>query len=276
MTPEWILDAELRQLLDAPSASLEEEESRALAGRLDVLPTPEVEVARASLARWDHLVIRNLGVDGRALLRVARAFGGEFKPYGGTKVVKRFRMSPWTRALSHTTRGGHFHTDVNTAPTPPSLTLIQCVAPDPGAPAFGRLFVTRLTDLLAELRRRSDHRTLAFLTDEDVTMVNDTSQHSWRGRIVQGATIRFHPVTVRDGQQRCQDNPADMEDRLAAVHEASLAVAHHVDLSQGDALVVSNTRAMHRRGPCTVRFLDAPTKYETREVHVLHLMDEFR
>ena len=75
--------------------------------------------------------------DGSALLLAALTIGESLRTYRNGKVNKHFRMSPWTTELSHTTRGGEFHTDLNTEPYPPAITAIQCLEPDPGSPQYG-------------------------------------------------------------------------------------------------------------------------------------------
>lgn len=277
MTPELTLPPDVREQLIAVAGSLEADEGAALAAHLSMPSSLHGfgVIARTFLREVDHVVVRGVPPDdGGALMRIAALVGSRFKPYHGRKVVKRFRMSPWTQQLSHTTQAGHFHTDINTAEMPPAITAIQCVVPDPGAPEYGRLFVTRLPDLLAEVRRRGEQRTLAFLTEDEVTMVNDSSHHRWTGTIVRDETLRYHPVTLMDAQRRLGDNPKDLVECLGAIHEAAMAVAESIDLGAGDVLLVSNWRALHRRGACTAMFKGGPTDFVSREVNVLHLMAE--
>ncbi|MBW3535843.1 MAG: hypothetical protein KY453_11620, partial [Gemmatimonadetes bacterium] len=63
------------------------------------------------LGRDHHVVARGLPNDPAAFVLAASAAGTEFRTYRSNKVVKFFKMSPWTRALSHTIAEGHFHTD---------------------------------------------------------------------------------------------------------------------------------------------------------------------
>src|SRR4051794_7810311 len=52
-----------------------------------------------------YIVVRGLEPDdGRSLLILGTVFRGSFDTYKPGKIVKRFRMSPWTTELSHTTR----------------------------------------------------------------------------------------------------------------------------------------------------------------------------
>jgi len=224
----------------------------------------------------DHAVIRGVPEigDGASLLLVSSCLSRRFKPYRKDRVVKHFRMSPWTTELSHTLQAGHFHTDINTAPTPPVLTGIQCRVPDPGCPRYGELRVARLSELLVALRQQGTASTLEFLERSDVTMVNETSPGGWTGRIVEGGRIRFHPETLRAGQRRYGSNPPDFEEHLRVIHEAALAVSVPIQLAAGEVLLVSNTRALHYRGECSVVFQTFPRHFASREVYVLHLLDE--
>jgi hypothetical protein len=67
---------------------------------------------------------------------------------------------------------------------------------------------------------------------------------------------------------------ADLEGHLARIHEAALAVSTPIELGSGDALFVSNVRALHYRSACTVRYHEFPRRFDAREIHVLHLRDE--
>ncbi|HZH97358.1 MAG TPA: hypothetical protein VEX38_00175, partial [Fimbriimonadaceae bacterium] len=179
-----------------------------------------------ALTLWrnhDHVVVRGIPAvnEGASLILVSLTICRQFKAYRGNKVVKHFRMSPWTTDLSHTLQEGHFHTDINTAPEPPLVTAIQCRVPDPGAPRYGEVRVARLLDLLQILQRSDKTRTLAFLQETDVTMVNESSPGGWTGRIVAGGRIRFHPETLRAAQQRYRTLPNDFEDHLHLIKEAA-------------------------------------------------------
>lgn len=226
--------------------------------------------------KHDHAVIRGVpeAGEGASLLLASSCLSRRFKPYRKDRVVKHFRMSPWTTELSHTLQAGHFHTDINTAPAPPVLTGIQCKVPDPGAPRYGELRVARLSELLVALHQQEAASTLAFLERSDVTMVNETSPGGWTGRIVEDGRIRFHPETLRAGQHRYGSNPSDFEEHLRVIHEAALAVSVPIHLAAGEVLLVSNTRALHYRGACSVVFQSFPRHFTSREVYVLHLLDE--
>lgn len=225
--------------------------------------------------QFDHAVIRGGPAlsDERIALLLAVALDVEFKPYRGDKIVKRFKMSPWTTALSQTLRDGHFHTDLNTANKPPRITLIHCRVPDP-TPGYGVLRVARVPDLLAELRQRSANKALRFLLHDTVNMVDDQVQGAWLGTMASESTIRFHPETLRAAQKRGARFVDPLEEQLDTIHEAALAVSSPIELGQGDALLVSNTRALHYRGECTVQYLEFPRRFQARQIHVLHLMEE--
>lgn len=234
---------------------------------------------QSALALWkdhDYIVVRGAPAvaNGASLIYLALALGRRFKPYRGDKIVKHFRMSPWTTDLSHTLQEGHFHTDINTAAVPPLVTAIQCLLPDPGAPRFGESRVARLADLLQVLESRGATDTLAFLQDIDVAMVNESSPDGWTGRIVAGGRIRFHPETLRAAQRRHGDLPGNLEDHLQTVKDAALSISAPISLGVGDVVLVSNTRALHYRGACSVNYHSFPRGFHSREIYVLHLMDE--
>jgi hypothetical protein len=234
--------------------------------------------ARA-LTLWkehDHVVVRRIPTagEGASALLAALVLGRRCKAYRTEKVVKHFRMSPWTTDLSHTLQEGHFHTDINTAPEPPVVTAIQCCVPDPGAPTYGEVRVARLVELLQALRRSSASRTLQFLLETNVTMVNESSPGGWTGRIVCEDTIRFHPETLRAGHRRYGTLPDDLEEQLAAIKAAALSCSTPIQMGAGDTLLVSNRRALHYRGACSVVYHSFPRDFTSREVYVLHLLDE--
>ena len=60
------------------------------------------------------------------------------------------------------------------------------------------------------------------------------------------------------------------------LEEAALAVSRPFDLGPGDVLFVSNRRALHYRGECSVRFTRFPVEYQARAIFVLHQLDEPR
>lgn len=278
------------RLTEVVGTPLDDLEARArestLAGLCDVPGWSHL--ADAVLARWyarDHVVIRGLpvasapaasGSGGAGLLLASCILSTAFRTYRGAQIVKRFRMSPWTRELSHTTREGHFHTDLNTEETPPTITGIQCVDPDPGAPRYGCNRVARLDDLLAYLARAEEHDALDFLCHQQVAMVNDRRPDTWRGRIVtrDEVRIRFHPETIRAAARRHDLAVDDIERHLAVIHRSALAVSTPFWLDRGDILLVSNRRALHYRGECSVVFEDYPLKFRARAICVAHLMSE--
>ena len=256
-------------------------ERAALAGQLDddfFTSAPWRALRERALLLWkshDHVILRGVPAhDGSSALLLARLLCRQFKAYRGDKIVKHFRMSPWTTDLSHTLQEGHFHTDINTAPCPPVVTAIQCRLPDPGGPEYGEVRVARLPDLLRALHRTGQAGALAFLQETDATMVNESSPGGWTGRIVSEGSIRFHPETIRAAQRRYGDVAADFEVHLQAIKEAALAVSTPIQLEAGDTLLVSNRRALHYRGVCSVIYRSFPRDFITREVHVLHLLDE--
>jgi hypothetical protein len=219
---------------------------------------------------YDHVVVRGLPANGASLILAVLALAPVFRTYRGGRVVKHFRMSPWTSDLSHTAKEGHFHTDLNTAERPPDLTAMQCLKPDPAGESYGNLRVARLHDLLAELRKSNDEVTLSYLHESDVDMASDIDTGIWRGRIVADGTIRYHPETIRAAACRMGRGCAAGEVVFSRIQEAALVVSRDIMLAPGDVLMVSNTKALHYRGPCTVKFLEFPRQFESREVYVLH------
>lgn len=227
---------------------------------------------RETLAPADYVVVRGLPVspDGVSLVLAALAISTDFRSYRSSQVVKKFRMSPWAKGLSHTTREGDFHTDLNTDGTPPEVTAIQCLEPDPGAPRFGANRVARLQDLLIYLEKHGKTIAIDFLQSAQVSMINGRHQR-WTGTIVAGESIRYHPATLRTARQ----GPSvadDLEHLIGEIHEAALAVSAPFHLEPGDLFFVSNIRALHYRGECSVVFDRYPTDYRARSIFVLHLM----
>lgn len=290
--PEIRADATLADAVRAAceaNGGLESLEEAGRIGRfddLDLLRQPGwlafVEEIR-EIYRWnDHVVVRGLPVteDGASLLVASLSMSWRFRTYRGNQIVKKFSMSPWTRDLSHTTREGDFHTDLNTAPEPPVLTAIQCLVSDPGAPEYGQNRVARLEDLLARLEEQNRGDVSRFLRQTPVTMTNGSGQ-DWSGTIVADGTgaparippLRYHPATLRAASQSAEAAAA-LEKVIAAVHEAALAISVPFDLRSGDLLLVSNHRALHYRGECSVSFRRFPTEYDARQIFVLHQMGE--
>lgn len=230
------------------------------------------EDVRREFAERDHLVVRGLPVSrhGATLLLAARAVGTAFRTYRGGRIVKQFTMSPWTSELSHTTREGEFHTDLNTESTPPAITAMQCLEPDPGAPAYGLSRVARLKDLLTFIADSGDYETLRFLTQQSVTMLNDRSLTSWSGPAVEESVIRYHPETLRAAARRAGAPVEALADHIDGVARAALAVSEPFVLGRGDVLLLSNHRTLHYRGECSVVFRRYPTEFVSRSVFILH------
>ena len=224
----------------------------------------------------DYAVLRGLPSvqDGAVLLVAALTIGEGLRTYRSGKVIKHFKMSPWTMDLSHTTRGGEFHTDLNTEAHPPAITAIQCLAPDPGSPRFGVTRISRLRHLLDFVDREHDAHTRRFLRQDTVAMLNDRSSMSWSGRMVQAGTIRYHPDTIRAAARRSGGPLQVVEQGIAGVERAAMSVATSFVLQRGDILLLSNQRTLHARGPCSVVFRDFPTDFDSRRVAVLHAVRE--
>ena len=233
---------------------------------------------RALFADNDQLLIKGLATTtkGATLLLAARTVGSVFRTYRGGKIVKHFKMSPWTTELSHTTREGEFHTDLNTESFPPAITAMQCLDPDPGAPNYGISRVARLVDLLRFLEKSEDNETLAFLTNESVTMLNDHSSSSWSGCMVDGQVIRYHPETLRAAARRQGHAESALDDRIARVGKAAFAVSQPLIMDRGDVLLLSNHRTLHFRGECSVLFKSYPTEFLSRSVFILHANEELK
>jgi hypothetical protein len=224
----------------------------------------------------DHLIIKGLPVSdhGASLLLAARLIGTKFRTYRGGKIIKYFKMSPWTRELSHTTREGEFHTDLNTEPHPPAITAMQCLNPDPGSPHYGVNRVASVKDLLAYLEECNDAESFRFLTEDNVTMLNDHSSSNWSGRIVEEGLIRYHPETLRAAARRLGHPVPDLEDRIASVTRVAMAASEPFNLDRGDILLLSNHRTLHYRGECSVVFKRYPTEFVSRSVFILHTNQE--
>lgn len=248
--------------------------------RLPVLASPEwasfSAQAWSAFASRDHLVIKGLAVSahGATLLLAARSVASKFRTYRGGQIIKHFKMSPWTTELSHTTREGEFHTDLNTEPSPPAITAMQCLDPDPGSPDYGVSRIARMADLLAFLEESRDAKTLDFLTRETVTMLNDRSQASWSGLVVEGGVVRYHPETLRAAARRAARQELALEDRIGGVTRAALAVSEPFILERGDVLLLSNRRTLHYRGECSVVFKNYPSDFVSRSVFILHAAEE--
>lgn len=224
----------------------------------------------------DYVVLRGFSPtnDGATLLVAALMVGSCLRTYRDGKVCKHFKMSPWTTELSHTTRGGEFHTDLNTDPCPPAVTAIQCLNPDPGRPKYGATRVARLAHLLKYVARNQEMNTSRFLQEETVEMLNDRSSAWWSGKIVEAGTMRYHPETIRAAARRGGYSLCDLEEKIDAVERAAMAVSTPFALEGGDVLLLSNHRTMHYRGECSVIFNKFPTEFQSRHIAVLHAVRE--
>lgn len=279
--PELTIDPPVRRGI-ARSAqawpSIEAAEQSLLAG---ILPPFLRESAWKAFARGAAALIRDRGYalargldadEGRSLLILSTIIGDGFETYAPGRIVKRFRMSPWTRSLSHTLAAGNFHTDGNVSPTPPAGTAMQCERDDPGGEGYAELRVAPLAALLRELALGGDfgREALAFLRDEQVAMAHERSSAEWRGRVVEEGRIRYHPESLRVAHARAGTPPERLERVIATVHEAALASSIPFRTRPGDILLVSNRYALHYRGECSVRFTRFPTEFESRSLLVLH------
>jgi hypothetical protein len=283
VAPSKIADA-FNSICMAPDA-LEMLEQSARASDLEGLPLLASREwasfsadVRLTFAARDHVILKGLPVSdhGATLLLAARAIGSMFRTYRGGKIIKHFKMSPWTTELSHTTREGEFHTDLNAESSPPAITAMQCLDPDPGAPRYGLSRVVRLTDLLAFLEEYDDTETLRFLTRETVTMVSDRSRLSWSGRAVEEGVIRYHPETLRAAARRSGHVAPELEDHIAGVARAAFAISEPFNLDRCDVLLLSNYRTLHYRGECSVVFKQYPTEFISRSVFILHASQELK
>ena len=283
---EFVLPPLLSEALCAFAAreSLESLEARALDPKqrkflLSELDSPAWRFMIKKIARiwsaYDHAIIRGLPIvgEGTTTLLLALVLGSEFKSYRSDKIVKYFKTSPWTTELSQSLREGDFHTDLSTSLSPPRVTLIHCREPDP-TPGCGILRIVRVPDLLAELRRKGADKALELLLTDTVEMVDERAEGAWSGIMASESTIRFHPATLKAASRRGFEFSNNLEQQLSVIREAALAKSAPIELQSGDALLVSNSRALHYRGECTVQYSDFPRHFKTREIHVLHLHDE--
>ena len=283
--PESTIDPSLKHAIDSRArqfASVRDAERAALSGTLvDGLDRHRgwpalCDSVIAEVRRHGYVVIRGLEVDeGRSLLIVGSTLGADFDTYGPRHVVKRFRMSPWTTELSHTTRAGEFHTDGNVSEVPPLATVMQCEREDPGAPAFAEQRVAHLPDLLERLRSgdRDENDAVALLTDVDSRMAHERSSRTWRGRLVQHGMIRYHPQSLRVAARRLNESSSKLDSAITAIARAAHDVSLPFHTGIGDTVLISNRTALHYRGECSVRFTEFPTEFESRSVLVLHLRE---
>lgn len=281
--PEIEVGAQLRQAigdLARSFPSVDDAEATALAGDVvaplldDPAWTDFCELVDAAVRERGYIVVRGLEADGgRSLLIASRALGTPFATYGRQRIVKRFRMSPWTEGLSHTLRAGDFHTDGNVSAVPPVATAMQCEVEDPGAPEFAEQRVAFLPDLLDRLASGSDEDrdALAFLTDGEGELAREGSADVWRGPLVQDGTIRYHPQSLRVAASRRGGASERLEAAIAAIHRTAISVSVPFHTAPGDTVLVSNRTALHYRGACSVRFIRFPTEFEARSLLVLHV-----
>ena len=261
LLPETTIDSSLKREIDAIAggyASLEDVEVAALTTDLAAPLRGNqrwvelCDLINTAVGRCGYIVLRGIGVDeGRSLLIVCAALGLAFDTYRPRRVVKRFRMSPWTDELSHTIRAGDFHTDGNVSAVPPVGTAMQCELEDPGAPDYAEQRVAHLPDLLEQLASgvAEDAEALAFLTEAEVAMAHERSPEVWRGRLVVNGTIRYHPQSLRVASRRLGESSPQLESKLAAIHRAALDVSVPFHTSPGDTVLVleSNRAALPGR-----------------------------
>lgn len=284
--PETTVDPLLKARIDAVAstfAAVEDAETMALTGDIaaglgDHDQWSEFcRLVSSTIRARGYIVVRGLQADeGRSLLIASRALGTTFATYGAERIVKRFRMSPWADGLSHTLKAGDFHTDGNVSRNPPGGTAMQCEVEDPGAPAYAEQRVAYLPDILERLASGSpeDVAAFEFLTESQAAMASETASGVWRGRLVQDGKIRYHPQSLRVAARRLEEQSADVEPVIAAVHRASMDVSVPFHTRPGDTVLVSNTFALHYRGECSVRFTKFPREFEARSLLVLHLKDQ--
>lgn len=279
--PELTLDAPVRRgLAEAARAwpSIEAAEESLLTGNFPAFLGEPVwkafaRAAAALVRDRGYAIARGLDIDdGRSLLLVSTVVGTAFETYAPGQIVKRFRMSPWTRSLSHTLAAGNFHTDGNVSPNPPAATVMQCEQDDPGGEGYAELRVAPLAGLMQQLGLRGDagREALGFLQAEQVAMAHERSSVEWSGRAVEEGCIRYHPESLRVAQARAGAPLERLELVIATLHEAALAASLPFRTRPGDILLVSNRKALHYRGECSVRFTSFPTEFESRSILVLH------
>lgn len=279
--PELALDASLRERLDGwrnGFTTLDAAEASVLSapeGSMSdsALTSSFIHSLRELISRRGYAVVRGLTNDGGfSVIALAQAVGGSFATYAPGKIVKRFKMSPWTRELSHTLAGGNFHTDGNVSEVPPVATAIQCEEDDPGGDCYATMRVAHLPELLAHLQASGSagKEAVSFLTAEQIPMAHARSNRVWSGELIKDQAIRYHPESLRTAAARLGGDVERVERVIGTVHEAAVAVSVPFRLRPGDALVVSNSRALHYRGECSVRFRKFPTEFDARSILVLH------
>ena len=285
LLPETTIDSSLKREIDAVAATFASVRAAEITALTDDIAGELrgnehwirlCDLVCSTVRHCGYLVIRGLEADeGRSLLIAGTALGAVFETYGQGRIVKRFRMSPWTTELSHTTRAGDFHTDGNVSDLPPIGTAIQCEHEDPGAPEYGEQRVAYLPDLLERLGSGNceDAEASAYLTKSVVAMAHERSLKLWRGILAQNGTIRYHPHSLRIASKRLDEQPAKVEAMIEIIHRAATDVSMPFHTRPGDTVLVSNRTALHYRGPCSVQFAEFPTQFDSRSVLVLHLKE---
>jgi hypothetical protein len=283
--PETRVDPALKRAIDALGRTFASVEDAEIAALTTEMAAPLrgnqewiafCEFVSMTIRQRGYVVVRGLEADeGRSLLIVSSALGAAFDTYGARRIVKRFRMSPWTTELSHTIRAGDFHTDGNVSALPPVGTAMQCEREDPGAPQYAEQRVAYLPDLLGCLASGTGEgaEALTFLTEATAAMAHERSSEMWRGRLVQNGTIRYHPHSLRVARGRLDEELPEIDSAIAAIHRAAMDVSEPFHTGPGDTVLVSNRTALHYRGACSVRFTKFPTKFESRSLFVLHLRE---
>jgi hypothetical protein len=284
--PELIISPSLRRRIDALAssfASVEDAERAAIAtniakplcGHKDWIDL--CEIVSSSIRGRGYIVVRGLEADeGRSMLVLGTSLGATFHAYSPGRIVKRFRMSPWTEELSHTIRAGDFHTDGNVSEIPPTGTAMQCEREDPGAPEYAEQRVAYLPDLLSRLAAgtREDDAALTFLTKSNAALAHERSADVWRGHLVQNGMVRYHPNSLRIASRRLAEESGIIDSVIAAVHRAAMDISVPFHTRAGDTVLVSNRTALHYRGACSVRFINFPLEFDSRSLFVLHVKDE--
>lgn len=285
LLPETTIDPPLKREIDAVAgtfASVEEAETTALTAdiaaqlRGDQRWSVFCDLVTSTIGRCGYIVVRGLEADeGRSLLVVSATLRAPFDTYGPGRVVKRFRMSPWTNELSHTIRAGDFHTDANVSAIPPASTAMQCEREDPGAPEYAEQRVASLPHLLQHLASGATEEVEAFefLTKADTGMAHERSPEMWRGHLVQNGVIRYHPHSLRVASKRLGEHQAKLESFISTIHNAAMEVSVPFHTAPGDTVLVSNRTSLHYRGECSVRFTHFPMEFESRSLFVLHLKE---
>jgi hypothetical protein len=283
--PNLEIDSSLKQRIDAVAgnfASVGEAEMAAVSSNItapireDLNWVSFCDSVTSTIRNTGYVVVRGLDPDGgKSLLCVSAAFGAAFHTYGPNRIVKRFRMSPWTSELSHTIRAGDFHTDGNVSATPPVGTAMQCEIEDPGAPEYAEQRVAYLPRLLSCLASGTSEYVEAFefLTEGNAAMAHERSAEIWQGRLVQNGTIRYHPHSLRVASKRLGNQSQNLDLLIATIHRAAIDVSVPFHTGPGDTVLVSNLTALHYRGACSVRFRNFPTEFDSRSLLVLHLKE---